>query len=326
MGNYIVFDLEWNQGGSVREQELKELPFEIVEIGAVRLDEQRQQTGEFSRLIRPQVYQEMHRVTGKLIHLTMEDLQKGDPFVQVAEDFLTWCGEDPVFCSWGTLDLTELQRNMDYYHMHLLSDGPLRYYDVQKLFSIGCEDGKSRRALEYAIDFMQLDKQHPFHRALSDAEYTAEIFARLNERILKNVSFDNYVTPKDKRQEIHVVFDDYAKYISREFETKEELLDDPEVMSTKCYLCHRNLRRKIRWFSPNGKHYYCVSYCDRHGFMKSKVRIRKAEDDRLYVVKTSKFITPEEVDKIRQKQETARRHQRMRRRTSHPEQNGQSEE
>jgi DNA polymerase III epsilon subunit-like protein len=326
MGNYIVFDLEWNQGGSVREQELKELPFEIVEIGAVRLDEQRQQTGEFSRLIRPQVYQEMHRVTGKLIHLTMEDLQKGDPFVQVAEDFLTWCGEDPVFCSWGTLDLTELQRNMDYYHMHLLSDGPLRYYDVQKLFSIGCEDGKSRRALEYAIDFMQLDKQHPFHRALSDAEYTAEIFARLNERVLKNVSFDNYVTPKDKRQEIHVVFDDYAKYISREFETKEELLDDPEVMSTKCYLCHRNLRRKIRWFSPNGKHYYCVSYCDRHGFMKSKVRIRKAEDDRLYVVKTSKFITPEEVDKIRQKQETARRHQRMRRRTSHPEQNGQSEE
>ena len=326
MGNYIVFDLEWNQGGSVREQELKELPFEIVEIGAVRLDEQRQQTGELSRLIRPQVYQEMHRVTGKLIHLTMEDLQKGDPFVQVAEDFLTWCGEDPVFCSWGTLDLTELQRNMDYYHMHLLSDGPLRYYDVQKLFSIGCEDGKSRRALEYAIDFMQLDKQHPFHRALSDAEYTAEIFARLNERVLKNVSFDNYVTPKDKRQEIHVVFDDYAKYISREFETKEELLDDPEVMSTKCYLCHRNLRRKIRWFSPNGKHYYCVSYCDRHGFMKSKVRIRKAEDDRLYVVKTSKFITPEEVDKIRQKQETARRHQRMRRRTSHPEQNGQSEE
>ena len=326
MGNYIVFDLEWNQGGSVREQELKELPFEIVEIGAVRLNEQRQQTGEFSRLVKPQVYQEMHRVTGKLIHLTMEDLQKGDPFVQVAEDFLKWCGEDPVFCSWGTLDLTELQRNMDYYHMNLLSDGPLRYYDVQKLFSIGCEDGKSRRALEYAIDFMQLDKQHPFHRALSDAEYTAEIFARLDEKVLKNISFDSYVTPKDKRQEIHVVFDDYAKYISREFETKEELLEDPEVMSTKCYLCHRNLRRKIRWFSSNGKHYYSVSYCDKHGFMKSKVRIRKAEDDRLYVVKTSKFITPEEVEEIRQKQEAARRHQRIRRRTARADNPHQSEE
>ena len=60
MGNYIVFDLEWNQGGSVREQELKELPFEIVEIGAVRLNERREKTGEFSRLIKPQVYHEMH--------------------------------------------------------------------------------------------------------------------------------------------------------------------------------------------------------------------------------------------------------------------------
>ena len=127
-------------------------------------------------------------------------------------------------------------------------------------------------------------------------------------------SFDNYVTPKDRRQEIHIVFENYAKYISREFDTKEELLDDPEVMSTKCYLCHRNLRRKIRWFSPNGKHYYSVSYCDKHGFMKAKVRIRKAEDDKLYVVKTTKFISQQEVDEIRKKQETAKRHQKIRRR------------
>lgn len=314
MGNYIVFDLEWNQGGSVREQELQELPFEIVEIGAVRLNERREKTGEFSRLIKPQVYHEMHRVTGKLIHLTMQDLANGDPFICVAGDFLKWCGEDPVFCSWGTLDLTELQRNMDYYHMKPLSNGPLRYYDVQKLFSIGCEDGKSRRALEYAIDFMNLEKEHPFHRALSDAAYTAEIFELLDEKVLRNISFDNYVTPKDRRQEIHIVFENYAKYISREFDTKEELLDDPEVMSTKCYLCHRNLRRKIRWFSPNGKHYYSVSYCDKHGFMKAKVRIRKAEDDKLYVVKTTKFISPQEVDEIRKKQETAKRHQKIRRR------------
>ena len=63
MSNYIVFDLEWNQGGTVREQELKELPFEIVEIGAVRLNEKREITGTFSRLIHPQVYHKMHQIT-----------------------------------------------------------------------------------------------------------------------------------------------------------------------------------------------------------------------------------------------------------------------
>ena len=81
MGNYIVFDLEWNQGKSVKERNGKSLPFEIIEIGAVRLDENRNKTGEFSRLVRPQVYKKMHKITEDLIHITMEDLQSGDDFV-----------------------------------------------------------------------------------------------------------------------------------------------------------------------------------------------------------------------------------------------------
>ncbi|WP_026505504.1 3'-5' exonuclease [Butyrivibrio sp. NC3005] len=302
MSNYIVFDLEWNQGGTVREQELKELPFEIVEIGAVRLNEKREITGTFSRLIHPQVYHKMHQITGKLINLSMEDLENGDPFEVVINDFLEWCGDDPVFCSWGTLDLPELQRNMDYYKMESLSDGPIEFLDVQKLFSLSFEDGKSRRALEYAIDFMEFEKKYPFHRALSDAQYTAEILQRVPEKYMKYVSFDSYVTPKDKRQEIHIVFDNYAKYISREFSQKEELLEDVEVTSTRCYLCHKNIRRKIRWFSPNGKHYYALSLCDKHGYMKSKIRIKKSEDGGYYAIKTSKFVTEDEVEEIREKQ------------------------
>ena len=37
MGNYIVFDLEWNQGKTVKEKNGKSLPFEIIEIGAVKV-------------------------------------------------------------------------------------------------------------------------------------------------------------------------------------------------------------------------------------------------------------------------------------------------
>lgn len=35
--NYIILDLEWNQGNEQKEKQLKELPFEIIEIGAVKL-------------------------------------------------------------------------------------------------------------------------------------------------------------------------------------------------------------------------------------------------------------------------------------------------
>ncbi|MCR4901307.1 MAG: exonuclease domain-containing protein [Butyrivibrio sp.] len=311
MSDYIVLDLEWNQGGSVREQDIKELPFEIIEIGAVKLNEDMEKTDEFNCLVRPQVYKEMHRITEDLVHLSIEDLQEGKSFPEVAKDFLSWCGKDSIFCTWGTQDLTEFQRNMEYYHMKPLSDGPLAFYDVQKLYSLSFEDGRSRKSLEHAADEMHIKKNKAFHRALADAMYTAEIFRHVKQATLKNVSFDSFVTPKDKRQEIHIVFDNYAKYISREFDTKEALLGDPEVISTRCYLCHKNLRRKIKWFTPNGKHFYSVSYCDKHGFMKSKIRIKKAEDDKLYVVKTSKFITLQELEEIKEKQAKAKAHSKI---------------
>ncbi|WP_034445046.1 3'-5' exonuclease [Butyrivibrio sp. AE2032] len=309
MSNYIVFDLEWNQGEAPVTQNGKTLTFEIVEIGAVKLNEKREKTGEFSCLIKPQVHRHMHRITGKLIHLSMEDLDKGDTFEKAAKDFLSWCGEDPKFCSWGPLDLTEFQRNLDFFGLPLLSDRPLAFYDVQKLYSLAYDDGRSRRSLEAAIDELNLEKGIPFHRALADAEYTAKIFQTFNERILTKVSFDTYVTPKTKSQEIHIVFDNYEKYISREFNSKEDVLENMEVMSTRCYLCHKNIKRQVKWFSPNGKHYYAVAYCDMHGFMKAKVRIKKAENGNLYVVKTCRFISPEDVEDMKKKQRKVKKRQ-----------------
>lgn len=306
--NYIILDLEWNQSSTGEEEVTKVLPFEIVEIGAIKLNSEREMVSEFSELVKPQVYREMHHITSKLIHLQMDQLEQGQDFVKVAKQFFGWCGEDYMFCTWGPLDLTELQRNLRYYGMRPLSDGPFKFLDVQKLFSIAYEDKKSRRTLEHAIDFLRIEKDIPFHRAFSDAYYTAKVLALMEEDVLKNYSFDVFHIPKDKKSEIHVQFDTYAKYISRGFADKAEAMGDRTVSGTKCYLCHRNLRKKIRWFTPNGKHYYSVSYCDRHGFMKAKIRMRKSEDKMVYVVKTERFITEAEVETIRDKQRKAKEH------------------
>lgn len=311
--NYIILDLEWNQSSTGEEEVSKILPFEIIEIGAIKLNNSRKMIDEFSELVKPQVYHEMHRITSKLIHLQMNQLQQGSFFPEVMKRFQDWCGDDYIFCTWGPLDLVELQRNIRYYGLEPLADGPFRYLDVQKLFSIAYEDRKSRRTLEYAIDFLNIEKDIPFHRAFSDAYYTAKVLARLEEKILSNYSYDVFHLPKDKESEVHVIFDDYAKYISRGFADKTEAIADKTVMGTKCYLCHKGLRKKIRWFTPNGKHYYSVSYCDKHGFMKSKVRIRKSEDDMIYVVKTDKFITEEEVSDIRNRQEKSKQQRKERR-------------
>lgn len=294
--DYVVFDLEWNQGNTGKEGEVKGIPFEIIEIGAVKLNENFELTGKFSRLIKPQIYHEMNHITKDLIHIQMEELENEKYFPEVAENFLEWCGGECMFCTWGPMDLLELQKNMKFYGMEPLEDKPMKYYDVQKLFSIGFEDRKSRRTLEYAIDFLELEKDIPFHRAFSDAYYTAKVMAKLDASVFGNYSFDVFVTPKSRKDEIKVIFDNYAKYISREFDSKSDAFADREAMSVRCYLCKKNIKRKMKWSTPNGKHYYSVGYCDVHGYVKVKVRVRKSENDKIYIVKTTKFISEEEMN------------------------------
>ena len=305
--NYIIFDLEWNQSShpdnsSRVDKDGRPLPFEIVEIGAVKLNENRDMIGEFSELVKPQIYHEMHYITSKLIHLQMEQLEKGKPFVEVMKQFLEWCGEDCMFCTWGPLDLLELQRNMEYYEMKPLSDRPVRYLDIQKLFSIAYEDKKSRRSLEYAIDMLGIHKDIPFHRAFSDAYYTAQVFDMIEDpEVLEKVSFDTFTLPDCVEKEIYIKFSDYDKYIYRTFPDKAKLLSDKEVMDVKCFQCGKSLKNRMKWFSSNGKHYHNVGHCFRHGYTKCKLRIRKAEHGGTYTVKTSKIVSSEEAKLIKEK-------------------------
>lgn len=301
MNNYIVFDLEWNQSSTVYGSN-PDIPFEIIEIGAVKLNENKVMIDEFSALVKPSVYKTMHYMTGKLVHIKMQELKNERPFDEVMTDFLEWCGEDYTFCSWGPLDLTELQRNMKYYGFKPFMDGPLAFYDVQKLFAIEHDEAKERRSLENAIDFLNIEKDIPFHRAFSDAYYTAKVFALINkEETLKHYSYDTFVPPKDKASEIHEFFGDYDKYISRTFSSREALISDKEVKNTNCYLCNSPTKRVTKLFSPGGKFYLGVSHCKEHGYVKTKIRIRKTESERFFAVKTRKKISLEDAEVIAQR-------------------------
>ena len=61
--NYIIFDLEWNQCGSECEilTEPVCLPGEIIEIGAVKLDDAFKKIDELRLYIKPQYYTKLHR-------------------------------------------------------------------------------------------------------------------------------------------------------------------------------------------------------------------------------------------------------------------------
>lgn len=316
--NYIVFDLEWNQAADLKTRRENSLLFEIIEIGAVKLNEKNELIGHFHELIKPQVFHAMNQVTGELIHLKMEQLENCRSFPEVADDFLEWCGSDYIFCTWGNLDLTELQKNMDYYNMTPVSEKTIWFYDVQKLFSIAYEDRTIRRTLQYAVEYLDIEKNVAFHRAYADAYYTAEVIKRITDKsIFDNFSFDTYRVPRNKSEEIKIQFADYFKYISRKFPDKLAAMADRDVINTKCYLCGARTKRKIPWFTTNGKHYYTIVVCMKHGPIKGKIRLRRAEDTMIYVVKTMKRANPEMEADIQNKKNQVRNNRKERRRGKH---------
>lgn len=284
---YVVVDFEWNQSPYGKNASNKRLPFEIIEIGAVKLDEEGREIDRFSEMIKPKVYRKMNHVTKNLTGITEKDLNRGTVFPKVLVDFMLWCGEDYMFCTWGNLDLLELQRNMKFYHLEDLLVGPIKYYNVQKLFCRFYNHESSVVSLEYAVDFLKLGHKGEFHRAINDAEYTAEIFAVMDKKeAAKWYTVDYYQNPKSRKQEIKLVYEDYSKYISKEFESKEAAMSDREVRTTRCYRCGKPALKRIRWFSGKNRAYYCLAECAEHGYIRGKIRLKKTDEDKFFVVKT----------------------------------------
>ena len=305
--NYIVLDLEWNQCPDGKEYADAALPFEIIEIGAVKLDQDLRMVDEFHEIIKPQVYKWIHAKTREVIHLNYKNLENGKSFSAAVQDFLVWCGDDYCFCTWGTQDLMELQKNMNYYQILDMLPGPIRYYDIQKLFSIAYEDRSSRRSLEYAIECLKIEKKYQFHRALSDACYAAEILRKIEDpQVFLYDSIDVYQYPKNRKQEILIKYPTYDKFVSKDFPCKEKAIRDREVNSTRCPVCGMPAKRKIRWFTTNSKQYYSVSLCQKHGLVKGKIRMKKTDQNTFYEVKTIKLIDKKDAKKIQEKQESLR--------------------
>ena len=188
------------------------------------------------------------------------------------------------------MDLTELQRNMTYHGMEIPFPRPLLYYDVQKLYSLEYSDGKSRISLDHAVEQLDLDQERPFHRALDDAVYTGRTLRHINmEEYGKYSSIDYYRLPK-RGCSYQLKFPEYSKYVSGEFDCKEEILKDKEIADIVCVKCARMLRKKIRWFSYGQRFYFALGICPEHGYMKGKIRVKKSERDLYYAVKTIKAV------------------------------------
>ncbi len=185
---YIVCDFEFNQAYDFElDQKTKSnplCPFEIIQIGAVKLSENFEEIGEFNMLIKPTLYPKLNPYVSKLTGITDESFNNNiNTFNEVIKQFSTFCGDDrPILCVWGKNDISTLFKNIEYNETKDIKL-PIEYINIQEYASRKLKHYSGTHiGLRRAIEQLDIDLNLNYHDALNDAKYTAEIF-----KIYKNI-------------------------------------------------------------------------------------------------------------------------------------------
>ena len=319
--NIIVFDLEWNQSPIGQAGEHPRMPFEIIEIGAVKLDEHYHIIDEFRRLIKPKLYPTLHKYIRNILNYDEKELRKtGVDFKVACSDFLRWCEtdesievEDGVtvkvpysFCTWGPSDLNYLQTNMDFYRMEKLPF-PLKFYDIQQIYADKFSKDKTICKLEKAVERLKIEHSRPFHAAVNDAYYTAMVLQKGHfGNIEEKFTFDVYRHPKNQEESITEYHNKVLDHISGEYDSRCDAMNDPELLTIRCSRCGGKTTKRIDWFQNSSGVEYAVGRCFRHGNMLASMRFKPASDSSTRIFAVKKIVP---ISKTRYKEVKAKHDQ-----------------
>ncbi len=179
--NYIIVDLEMNQIASKFIEEKKISRMEIIEIGAVIMDENFLVLGEFKTLVKPQFNDEIFKRYETLTGISTGMVSGAPTFATAWEMFVSWCesyGPDYEVYAWSENDYNQLVAEMTLKNYTCEEKmGPLKnWFNFQKEYveKLGLERIIS---LEKALDYAGISFEGRMHDALWDAKNTAELFA-----------------------------------------------------------------------------------------------------------------------------------------------------
>lgn len=283
---FIIMDLEWNNTYGRR---INGFINEVIEIGAVMLDEEFNRIDTFSCFIKSQIGKKLRGSVKRLTNITNEDINTGEQFTQVFAEFRRWMGnEKNVLLTWGDGDIRVLIDNYKYLNGITVIPFLTCYADLQKLFQIVFKTPSSKQiGLTAAAEMLDLRcEDYASHRALDDSLLSAEIFKRCCDL--------------EQLEKIKKVCDSsfYARLSFKAYAITK--LDNPLVdkseLSCFCESCKNSAKQISEWKYSNQyfrAEYYC-ELCD----IKYNVCVRfKKYFDRLDVRKICSVITePETID------------------------------
>ena len=260
--HYITLDLEWNQAYqqkalAVQKRLSLRLRGEVIQIGAVKLDEKMQPCGSFSMIVRPKFYRRILRHVSRLTGITQEQIDNGIPLPEAAEKFRRFCGEDYAFLTWGPDDIPMLADNL---RVHKLpTDWLSPTYDLQPMFNKMTDGENRQRSLEFAMEHYSIPQNLPAHDALNDAYFTALVAARLEvpRQIREGVG-------RKDTGELQLEFGN-ADIGEDGFPDVESLLKHPQFDAPTCVRCGETLSSADEVLHAKGQRYSRLYTCPAHG-------------------------------------------------------------
>lgn len=179
---YICIDLEMNELTSKERKSVKGMAGEVIQIGAVMLDENFNCISQFNSLVKPvfsHIADEITRLTG----ISDETVANADTFSTAFYKLYCWAGKDDIttFC-WSNSDFKQLwneiyvkAKNHDEYREFLKTFSDLQLAFGKKLCA------EKALSLDAAMKLCRLKFKGQRHNAFSDAFNTARILYKMRQ-------------------------------------------------------------------------------------------------------------------------------------------------
>lgn len=271
--NYIIFDLEWNQpfANDIGFMKRTGLPVsgEIIQIGAIKLDEELEYVDSLNLLVKPQYLTKMHKHVEELTHITAQDLSMGLSFPTAYRQFESWRGDDSILLTWGSDDIVMLRENLKLHG--LITHGIRPWYDAQLLFAHLVHGDSKQVALVKAMEELGISSDElTAHNALHDSIFTGRICKAIPlkqgieqyDEIIKKVYAPAYFP------------DELSFFIYENFQDKRQVFHDRRVNKAHCPHCQSLLHlKKIQRLS--GDKFISLGRCPHHGEFAVHWRIGK---------------------------------------------------
>jgi len=185
--NYIIFDLEstcWKSNPGERRKR------EIIEIGAVKLNDQFQTIDEFDQFVRQTINRHLTKFCMNLTSITQDDVRVAQPLEVVIRQFEAWIlneSHDVKMISWGQFDKDQILKECSLKNIVTSMESILsQHVNLKSVFA------KMRKikqcGMTTALKILDIPLEGTHHRGIDDARNIAKIF-----RILEKSKSYNYL-------------------------------------------------------------------------------------------------------------------------------------